>query len=94
MSMKQDTGRQRAAAVGARAECFSHSLVARLRHAANEKRARIRQTQNLSDLQRKLALELLRQQTEDEMRRALGQQEFAAFKAFHHWWFRELATAA
>ena len=69
-------------------------LAARLRDAADRKKARLCRSGALSEPQRKLALELLRQQTEDEMRRALGQQEFFAFKAFHYWWFRALSVAA
>lgn len=62
------------------------------RRAAEEKKARIQQNEALSDSQRRNALEMLRQQTEVEMRRALGDRNFHAFKAFNQWWFRELSA--
>ena len=62
------------------------------RRAAEEKQARIQQNEALSDSQRRNALEMLRQQTEVEMRRALGDRNFHAFKAFNLWWFRELSA--
>ena len=68
-------------------------VTAPLRHAANEKKARIqRNPTTLSEGQRRNALEMLRQQTEVEMRRALGDRNFNAFKAFNQWWFRELCA--
>jgi site-specific recombinase XerD len=69
-----------------------NDLIAVLRRSANEKKQRIRDSRTLSEAQRKLALELLRQQTEDEMCRTLGSREFSAFRAFHGWWFRELGV--
>ena len=68
--------------------------VIRLQQSATRRKAEINTSETLSESQRKAALEMLRQQTEEEMRRALGEQEFSAFRALHHWWFRELATAA
>jgi len=67
-------------------------MIGRLRHAAKQKRAHIQQNATLSESQRRAALEMLSRQTEEEMRRALGAREFNAFKAFHHWWFRELCA--
>src|SRR5436189_3736081 len=61
------------------------------RRAAEEKKARIQQNKALSESQRRNALGLLRQQTEAEMRRALGDRNFHAFQAFNQWWFRELS---
>ena len=61
-------------------------------HAAEEKKARIQQNRALSDLQKRNALEMLCQQTEVELRRALGDRNFHAFKAFNQWWFRELSA--
>ena len=61
------------------------------RHAADEKKARIQQNPSLSEAQRRNALQMLLQQTEAEMRRALGDRNFHAFKAFNQWWFRELS---
>jgi hypothetical protein len=63
------------------------------RHAANARKVRIQQNPDLSDGQRRHALEMLRQQTEAEMRLALGERNFHAFKAFNQWWFRELSMA-
>lgn len=63
------------------------------RHAANQKKALIQQNPNLSEPQRRNALEMLCQQTEAEMRRALGDRNFHAFKTFNQWWFRELSAA-
>lgn len=63
------------------------------RRAAQEKKAQIHQNQHLSEEQRRNALEMLRQQTEAQMRGALGERNFHAFKAFNQWWFRELCTA-
>jgi hypothetical protein len=68
------------------------ALTAPFRHAAEEKKARIQQNEALSQPQRRNALEMLRQQTEVEMRRALGDRNFHAFKAFNQWWFRELSA--
>lgn len=68
-------------------------VTAPLRHAANEKKARIQQNPTLSESQRRNALEMLCQQTEAEMRRALGDRNFHAFKTFNQWWFRELSAA-
>jgi site-specific recombinase XerD len=68
------------------------NTIGRLRHAARQKRERIQQNATLSESQRRAALEMLSRQTEEEMRRALGAREFNAFKAFHHWWFRELCA--
>ena len=68
-------------------------VTAPLRHAANEKKARIQQNPTLSESQRRNALEMLCQQTEAEMRRALGDRNFHAFKTFNQWWFRELSLA-
>ena len=62
------------------------------RHAANQKKALIQQNPNLSESQRHNALEMLCQQTEAEMRRALGDRNFHAFKTFNQWWFRELCA--
>ena len=64
-----------------------------LRRAAEEKKARIQQNTALSDSQRRNGLEMLRQQTEAEMRRALGERNFHAFKTFNQWWFRELSAS-
>ena len=66
-------------------------VTAPLRHAAREKKARIQQNPTLSESQRRNALEMLCQQTEAEMRRALGDRNFHAFKTFNQWWFRELS---
>ena len=66
---------------------------ASLRRAAEEKRASIHENPGLSEVQRRHALEMLRQQTEGQMRCALGERNFHAFKAFNEWWFRELGTA-
>ncbi|HWN96076.1 MAG TPA: hypothetical protein VNT99_13645 [Methylomirabilota bacterium] len=63
------------------------------RHAADEKKVRIQQNPTLSEAQRRNALEMLRQQTEAEMRQALGDRNFHAFKAFNQWWFRELSLS-
>jgi hypothetical protein len=65
-------------------------VTAPFRIAADEKKARIQQNSSLSEAQRRNALEMLCQQTEAEMRRALGERNFHAFKAFNQWWFREL----
>ena len=62
------------------------------RHAANQKMALIQQNPNLSESQRHNALEMLCQQTEAEMRRALGDRNFHAFKTFNQWWFREISA--
>jgi hypothetical protein len=70
----------------------SDERVARFQRAADEKKARIQRNHTLSDSQRRNALEMLCQQTEAEMRCALGDRNFHAFKAFHLWWFREIAT--
>jgi hypothetical protein len=67
-------------------------VTAPLRRAADEKKARIQQNPTLSDGQRRNALEMLCQQTEVEMRRALGDRNFHAFKTFNQWWFRELSA--
>jgi hypothetical protein len=67
-------------------------VTAPLRRAADEKKARIQENATLSEAQRRNALEMLCQQTEAEMRRALGDRNFHAFKAFNQWWFRELST--
>ena len=68
-------------------------VTAGFRRAAQEKKAQIHQNQQLSEEQRRNALEMLRQQTEAQMRGALGERNFHAFKAFNQWWFRELCTA-
>lgn len=60
------------------------------RREAEEKRAAIRRNYALSPEQRRRALEMLRSQTEDQLRRALGERNFHAFKAFNEWWFRDL----
>ena len=67
--------------------------IAPVHRRANEKKAQIRENRLLSEPQRKVALEMLRQQTEEEMRHTLGEREFSAFKMFHHYWFRDLAAA-
>jgi hypothetical protein len=67
-------------------------LTAPFRRAAEEKKTRIQQNEALSESQRRSALEMLCQQTEAEMRRALGERNFHAFKAFNQWWFRELCA--
>jgi hypothetical protein len=68
-------------------------VTADFRRAAQERKAQIHQNQHLSGEQRRNALEMLRQQTEAQMRGALGERNFHAFKAFNQWWFRELCTA-
>jgi hypothetical protein len=68
-------------------------VTAGFRRAAEDKKAAIDQNPELSEEQRRHALEMLRQQTEAQMRCALGERNFHAFKAFNQWWFRELATA-
>ena len=70
------------------------AATAPFRRAAEEKKARIQQNEALSELQRRNALEMLRQQTEAELRRALGERNFHAFKTFNQWWFRELSAAS
>ena len=66
---------------------------ASFRRAAEERKASIDQNPELSEEQRRHALEMLRHQTEAQMRCALGERNFHAFKAFNQWWFRELVTA-
>jgi hypothetical protein len=68
-------------------------VTAGFRREAEEKKASIHQNHDLSEGQRRHALEMLRQQTEAQMRCALGERNFHAFKAFNEWWFRELSTA-
>ena len=68
------------------------AVTAPYRIAAEEKKARIQQNATLSEPQRRHALEMLCQQTEAEMRQALGDRNFHAFKTFNQWWFRELST--
>ena len=68
-------------------------VTASFRRAAQEKKAQIHQNQQLSNEQRRNALEMLRHQTEAQMRGAMGERNFHAFKAFNQWWFRELCTA-
>lgn len=64
---------------------------AQFQRAADEKKALIQQNGALSDAQLRSALQMLRQQTEAEMRSALGDRNFHAFQAFHQWWFREIS---
>ena len=68
------------------------AVTAPFRIAADEKKARIQQNTSLSEAQRRHAFEMLCQQTEAEMRQALGDRNFHAFKTFNLWWFRELST--
>ena len=68
------------------------AVTAPFRIAAEEKKARIQQNQSLSEPQRRNALEMLVRQTETEMRRALGDRNFHAFKTFNQWWFREISA--
>jgi len=68
------------------------AVTAPFRIAADEKKARIQRNATLSEAQRRNALVMLCQQTEAEMRQALGDRNFHAFKAFNQWWFRELST--
>jgi hypothetical protein len=68
-------------------------VTAGFRREAEEKRAAIRRNYALSPEQRRRALEMLRSQTEDQLRGALGKRNFHAFKAFNEWWFRELGRA-
>ena len=68
------------------------AVTAPFRIAADEKKARIQQNTTFSEAQRRCALAMLCQQTEAEMRQALGDRNFHAFKAFNQWWFRELST--
>jgi hypothetical protein len=63
------------------------------RHDAEAKKASIHRNHALSDEQRRHALEMLRQQTEAQMRCALGERNFHAFKTFNQWWFRQLGHA-
>ena len=65
---------------------------AKFQRVADEKKARIQKNGALSEAQRRSALQMLRQQTEAEMRGALGDRNFHAFQAFHQWWFREIST--
>jgi hypothetical protein len=64
--------------------------ITEIRCAAHQRGVRIRENKALSEFQRKLALEILRNQTEVQLRTVLGQREFSAFRAFHAWWFRQL----
>ena len=68
------------------------AATAPFRIAAEEKKARIQQNQSLSEPQRRNALQMLVRQTEAEMRRALGDRNFHAFKTFNQWWFREISA--
>jgi hypothetical protein len=68
------------------------AVTAPFRIAAEEKKARIQQNPSLSEPQRRNALQMLVRQTETEMRRALGDRNFHAFKAFNQWWFREISA--
>jgi hypothetical protein len=69
------------------------AVTAPFRIAAEEKKARIQQNPSLSEPQRRNALQMLLHQTEAEMRRALGDRNFHAFKTFNQWWFREISAA-
>lgn len=102
MNATLDVTEEEAAKLGGFA-CYEEALVplsfsqrdgraARVQRAADEKKVRIQQNGTLSEAQRRSALQLLRQQTEAEMRRALGDRNFHAFHAFHQWWFREIST--
>jgi hypothetical protein len=68
------------------------AVTAPFRIAAEEKKARIQQNPSLSEPQRRNALQMLVRQTETEMRRALGDRNFHAFKTFNQWWFREISA--
>jgi hypothetical protein len=68
------------------------AVTAPFRIAAEQKKARIQQNQSLSEPQRRNALQMLVRQTETEMRRALGDRNFHAFKTFNQWWFREISA--
>ncbi len=68
------------------------AATAPFRIAAEEKKARIQQNPSLTEPQRRNALQMLVRQTEAEMRRALGDRNFHAFKTFNQWWFREISA--
>ena len=68
------------------------AVTAPFRIAAEQKKARIQQNQSLSEPQRRNALQMLVRQTETEMRHALGDRNFHAFKTFNQWWFREISA--
>ena len=68
------------------------AVTAPFRIAAEQKKARIHQNQSLSEPQRRNALQMLVRQTETEMRHALGDRNFHAFKTFNQWWFREISA--
>jgi len=59
------------------------AVTAPFRIAAEQKKARIQQNQSLSEPQRRNALQMLVRQTETEMRHALGDRNFHAFKTFN-----------
>ena len=68
--------------------------LAEIRAEVEQRKEGITMSADLALAQRRAALKLLRAQAEESIRQLLGDRDFNAYRAFNHWWFREISPEA